>query len=134
MSNSNNHLSKQQKHTLSLEQRQTFSGPIPPPETLAAYEKNYPGLAERIVKMAESEGEHRKHLETTHQNAQIAHLNKSDMQIFLGQAFAFLISIVGLGSAVYLGINGHAAAAVVVGASPLSTLAAVFLNKKDEKK
>ncbi len=34
----------------------TFDGPIPPPEFLAEYEKVLPGSADRILKMAESEG------------------------------------------------------------------------------
>jgi uncharacterized membrane protein len=34
---------------------QTFSGPLPPPDLLDAYERTMPGLADRIVKMAEKE-------------------------------------------------------------------------------
>ena len=33
----------------------TFSGPLPPPDLLDAYERTSPGLADRIVKMAERE-------------------------------------------------------------------------------
>ena len=33
-----------------------FDGPLPPPSVLAEYEKVVPGMAERIAKMAESEG------------------------------------------------------------------------------
>lgn len=36
-----------------------YQGPIPPPEVLEKYEKISPGFADRIVKMAEIEQEHR---------------------------------------------------------------------------
>ena len=34
---------------------ESFSGPLPPPDLLDAYERTSPGLADRIVKMAENE-------------------------------------------------------------------------------
>jgi uncharacterized membrane protein len=39
--------------------RAIFTGPIPPPEMIGAYESALPGLANRIMMMAESEGQHR---------------------------------------------------------------------------
>ena len=36
-----------------------FSGPLPPPEVLAAYEKVFPGCAKSIVEMAQKEQAHR---------------------------------------------------------------------------
>jgi uncharacterized membrane protein len=41
-----------------------FSGPLPPPELLDQYNKILPGAAERIISMAEKQGESRRHLET----------------------------------------------------------------------
>lgn len=43
--------------------RETFAGPLPPPALLGEYEEALPGLAERIVVMAESEGCHRRAIE-----------------------------------------------------------------------
>jgi uncharacterized membrane protein len=40
-----------------------FSGPIPPPAILDQYNKILPGAAERIICMAEQQGDHRRHLE-----------------------------------------------------------------------
>lgn len=37
----------------------SFSGPLPPPETLERYNQTLPGLAERIIVMAESQHSHR---------------------------------------------------------------------------
>lgn len=41
----------------------SFSGPLPPPEILARYNAAFPEAAERIVKMAERQSEHRQNLE-----------------------------------------------------------------------
>ena len=40
-----------------------YSGPIPPPHTLASYEEIQPGFADRIIKMAETETAHRHEME-----------------------------------------------------------------------
>lgn len=40
-----------------------FSGPLPSPETLHEFEQVLPGLAERIVRMAEQEADHRRLVE-----------------------------------------------------------------------
>jgi Predicted membrane protein (DUF2335) len=42
---------------------ESFAGPLPPPALLAEYEQALPGLAERIVAMAENEGNHRRAME-----------------------------------------------------------------------
>ena len=41
----------------------SFTGPLPRPETLREYDQVLPGLAERIVLMAEKEGDHRRSVE-----------------------------------------------------------------------
>jgi uncharacterized membrane protein len=41
-----------------------FAGPLPPPAILRDYEAVIPGLGERIVRMAEKEGDHRRAVET----------------------------------------------------------------------
>jgi uncharacterized membrane protein len=41
----------------------SFSGPLPPPETLARYEQVLPGSAERIFRLAESQSKHRIEME-----------------------------------------------------------------------
>jgi|GEM_PF-2449477 uncharacterized membrane protein len=47
-------------------------GPLPPSRQLAEYEKILPGLAERIVHMAEEEQKHRHHCDTSIVKAQTA--------------------------------------------------------------
>ena len=43
----------------------SWSGPLPPPKVLEAYDRLVPGAAERIMKMAEQQSEHRRGLEKT---------------------------------------------------------------------
>jgi len=52
-----NHLVRQEQTTVA------YSGPIPHPNDLARYEEILPGAAERIMKMAELQAEHRRALE-----------------------------------------------------------------------
>jgi uncharacterized membrane protein len=40
-----------------------FAGPLPPPRQLAEYEETLPGLADRLVLIAENESEHRRALQ-----------------------------------------------------------------------
>lgn len=44
--------------------QKSFSGPIPAPEDLFRYEEIHPGLADRIMKMAENQSSHRHQIES----------------------------------------------------------------------
>ncbi|KPA12709.1 hypothetical protein MHK_007077 [Candidatus Magnetomorum sp. HK-1] len=50
------------KHPIAIEGIQ-FSGPIPPPAILQEYNNVSPGCADRIIKYAENEAEHRRKVE-----------------------------------------------------------------------
>jgi uncharacterized membrane protein len=71
------------------------SGPIPSPEIIGGYEKVLAGSADRIIKMAEKEQEHRHKVQLRGQT-QIATIT------FIGQMFAFLMGICGIGGGIYL--------------------------------
>jgi uncharacterized membrane protein len=64
----------------------SFSGPLPPPEALDRYNQIVPGLAERIVAMAESQSQHRQALERKVIDSNIRNER-------LGQVFAFFIAM-----------------------------------------
>lgn len=44
--------------------QQKYSGPIPPPHYLEAYEKIHPGLANRLVQLAKKDAEHVRAVQT----------------------------------------------------------------------
>ena len=98
-----------------------FSGPLPPPDLLDAYERTMPGLADRIVKMAETEQGHRHRSENRDNRVagylqivgQIGAIGLSAIGIYAGYAllmadksvagFAFFLGAVGtlVGTAIY---------------------------------
>ncbi len=83
------------KKTQVIQQQSTqlFAGPIPPPEILAKYDQLTPGLADRIVSMAERQSMHRQSLESANVAAEIAHIERRDSEAKRGQIFAFIIAI-----------------------------------------
>lgn len=72
-----------------------FSGPIPPPEILEAYERVVEGSANRILTMAEEQSKHRKKLEEI-----VVHGGSRNQVV--GMIFAFLLSLVIVGSGAFL--------------------------------
>jgi uncharacterized membrane protein len=64
-------MSKSAQMTQVVTQRIT-TGPLPEPETLARYEQVQPGAADRIIRMAEQQAEHRRGIEKTVVNGNVA--------------------------------------------------------------
>ena len=81
---------KQGKHDVAVvaasSQSVVYSGPLPPASEMAQYEKVYPGAAERIIRMAEKQAEHR-------QNIEHMAVWASSWRSILGVVFAFFITI-----------------------------------------
>lgn len=122
-------------------QATTHSGPIPSPQTLAEYNKLSPGLAERIVSMAELEQKQRHAIEMKNaefddsQLAAIREANAGDLSLKKrGQWFAIAAVTATLGFACYLAncqaykTAGFVATAVVV------SLAVVFVTGRAPEK
>lgn len=72
-----------------------FSGPIPPPEIFAGYDRALPNGADRVMKMAEREQEHRHKMEDTI-------VRKESFEKRAGLIFAFTLSTLALGVSAYL--------------------------------
>ncbi|MCL2291097.1 MAG: DUF2335 domain-containing protein [Bacteroidetes bacterium] len=124
-------MSKKPQISRSVIAQQHYSGPIPPPEALAKYNEVHPGLAERIITMAESEALHRRKTENR--------MTKSYMiATILGICFAFF-SVCIISFLVYYSIYkgfGKEAAMIAIGA--IASVAGVFMffkrANKDRKK
>lgn len=69
-------------------------GPLPSPEMLEAYEKAYPGIAERILKMAEKEQEKRHQDQTELIEMERKNLRSLNWNIIRGQIFALLAIVI----------------------------------------
>lgn len=97
-----------------------FSGPLPAPETLAGYDRIMPGLANRIVEMAEAYQKHQIGLERDQFKAATEFGRR-------GQWLGFGVALVGFAAAAYLGSLGQPAAAGVVAALDLGSIVTVFV-------
>lgn len=101
--------------------RESWHGPLPAPENLAAFDQVLPGLAERIVRMAEEEGEHSRYVQRTAVNATVR------LQ-YIGQAMAFALSSGALFVAYLLAMAGHDWVAGGLVATGFAGIASVFMN------
>jgi uncharacterized membrane protein len=106
----------------------SYSGPLPPPEQLAGYERVLPGAADRILAMAESQAEHRQNLEQT---AIGGASRRSWWGLWLGFAIAVVVFVLGT----IMVMTGHDGAGASVMAVDVATLAGVFVfGRVDQKR
>lgn len=95
-----------------------FIGPIPPPELLASYERTLPGLADRLVAVAENESEHRRALQ------------RRAMRLSeLGLAAGFAIAMTALGGGIFLVHEGSQAEGMSSIILAIASLVLVFLTR-----
>jgi len=97
-----------------------WSGPLPNPEDLAKYEEVHSGAAERIFKMAEIQGDHRRALEKRHQEASIA---RSSLGVRLG----FIVAMSAILGGVIVMLAGEEGWGFAVILGNVATLAVVFV-------
>lgn len=72
-----------------------FSGPLPHPVILEGYERVLPGMADRVLSMAEEQAKHRRDIES-----QVIRANtKAEL---VGIVVTFLITIACIGGSIYL--------------------------------
>jgi uncharacterized membrane protein len=103
------------------------SGPIPDPLTLEHYEMILPGAAERIMKMAENQSEHRRYLERTVIDNDVKNSR-------LGVWFGFLVAIITLGVGTFIILNDHEVGGTIIGGSGLAGLVGVFIYGTNSSK
>jgi uncharacterized membrane protein len=104
---------------LEYEER-VYSGPIPEASDLGQYEAVLPGLANRIVAMAEKQAKHRRRLETVDVLSEHVHVT-------IGQASALIVAIFFGWVAWDLGQNGQELLAAFLGAVDLTALVGLFI-------
>ena len=73
-----------------------ISGPVPDPGSLERYDKVLPGLAERLIKLSETEVLHRRDQEQKQLVANIELARENQKEAFRGQIFGFFIGIFAL--------------------------------------
>jgi len=111
-----------------IQVKRTWTGPMPPPDILAGYNDIIPDGAERILRMAEKQSDHRMDMEKIVVNRE---LNQSGR----GQNYALIIVILVLIASFSLIYLGHEVAGGVLGVVDLVALASVFIiGKYGQKK
>jgi uncharacterized membrane protein len=95
-----------------------FVGPIPPPELLAHYEQTLPGLADRLVAIAERESDHRRALQ-----------RRAIRLSELGLAAGFAIAMTALGGGIFLVHEGSQAEGMSSIILAIASLVLVFLTR-----
>lgn len=114
---------KEVLEALTIIQQESFSGPIPHPRIMAGYEQVLPGSANRILKMAERQQEHRFGLESSSINSQL----KSNR---MGQLFGFILSCLVIIAGIVLFILSMPIMGVCLIAGMVFVLATLFLGGK----
>ena len=112
------------KEALMVMRSEMYSGPIPPPEALARYEEIQPGAADRILKMAEKQQEHRMVLETKAIGGQVDQSKR-------GQLFGFILVFVCIAVAVFFAVYfGMTAFAVTFLCVTMVSVVGLFVTGK----
>lgn len=97
----------------------SFRAPLPPPAMLEDYNHVLPGLAERIVRMAESDQQHAHWLDQRYLRLR-----------FTGQIAAFVIAMGGLVAGTYLIATGHDVTGLATLFGGLGPVVAAFLYRQ----
>lgn len=108
-------------------QQESFSGPIPHPAILEGYEKIQAGFAERIVKMAEKEQDHRFECDDKIIKGSISTTKRGQ---WMGYTIALVFGIISL----VLGLMGQVAVASIIGGLDLVALVTVFVKSQSSPK
>jgi uncharacterized membrane protein len=95
-----------------------ISGPIPPPDALAEYERTLPGLADRLVTFAERESEHRRALQ-----------RRAIRLSELGLAAGFAIAMTAVCGGIFLVHEGSQAEGMSSIILAIASLVLVFLTR-----
>lgn len=123
----------------------SFEGPIPPPAILQQYDAAIPGAAERILRLAEQETQHRHNQENSATQANISaqrkQLDIADYQsraVFksdtTGQALGFIVSMACVAGSVYLAVNGQPWVAGALAGLPLAGIIRALRERPRQQK
>ena len=100
-------LPEEARKTIIMSTSASFSGPLPPPRMLRAYDEVLPGMADRIVTLTERQTDHRISTESI--------LAKASVRSWtIGQYLGFSYSIGALVGTAYVAVNGNTAIAILI--------------------
>ncbi|MCX7044112.1 MAG: DUF2335 domain-containing protein [Candidatus Sumerlaeota bacterium] len=97
------------------------SGPIPDPDTLKQYDSVLPGAAERIFKIFEANGAHRREIERMASQTEALETKR-------GQIFAFAIALAGIVAGAIVGALGREITGSFIGVGGLAAIVYAFIR------
>jgi uncharacterized membrane protein len=98
-----------------------YSGPLPDASQFQAYEITLPGAADRIIRMAEKESEHRHRKE-------IKALNGMIWNERLGMLCAFILSAAMIAGGFYVVLKGNTIGGTILTGTPIAVIAIAFIR------
>lgn len=136
--------SNHNQKSIQQQQQQTlthYQGPIPPPDMLQGLDNIVPGTAAKLIKLAVDESEHRRRIESRAMDANIeAQQQQSELGLrqtksvfrsdLIGQIAGFLVCVLAIVSAVFLGLEGHEGLAATIAVIPTAAIIKAFTMKK----
>lgn len=102
-------------------------GPIPSPEDMEKYAALAPDLVNRIMSMAEREAASRHQFVATEQTQEGRLVSFDGAGMILGQVFAVIIGLAGIGGAVACILQDHEIGGGLLGAGTLGTMVSTFI-------
>lgn len=117
-----------QQRQVEITQTSLHVGPLPSPEVLAQYEEVYPGIAERILQMAEREQSERHEQERMTISLERENQKSLNSNIIRGQILAFLSVIIISGLCGYFAYLGDIPTAGKTATWVIVSLAGVFIT------
>ncbi len=105
----------------------SYSGPLPPPSMLKAYDDVIPGAAERILALAERQAAHRQKIESTV-------VRGDTMRSWAGLIAGAFVAVLFLGVAALLVSTGHDLAGVAIGTTTLVSIVGTFIYGTESRR
>jgi uncharacterized membrane protein len=113
--------------------RESFSGPLPPPELLGQYEKLCPGSSDRIIRLAEEEAIHRRSIEQSLVRTDMEQAERDSHESRRGQVCALVITLTAIGAGAYTAIAGHEFAGSIIGVGGIGSIVTTFLIGRSQQ-
>lgn len=105
----------------------SFEGPLPPPSMLEHYNEIVPGAAERILAMAEQNGEHRRGLESYAVRAE-------HRRSIAGLVAGSVVAVAMLGCGTWVTLEGHAAVGIAIIGLDVGSIVGTFVYGSERRR
>ena len=114
--------------------RESFAGPLPPPDFLKLYDEVAPGLAKELVRSVFSEGEHRRQLQTKKAEAQVEAMRRTFAEARMGQFCALIFGLAAMFFGSYTATHGAQWAGGFIGVGGIGSIVTTFILGREKQK